>query len=101
MVPVAYLKEDAPAVGATGTGGCETGEPGNGEGTPGGELRAPLQATTSPERRYQHVLRSGIFMCSRLMFFRETNNLQRLSHWRLSDLEEQPVYKPGPVGLRE
>jgi hypothetical protein len=84
-VPDAYLKEDAPAVGAIGTAGCETGEVGNGEGTPGGELRAPLQAMTSPERRYQHVLRSGVFMYSRLMFIRETNNLQRLSHWRLSD----------------
>jgi hypothetical protein len=85
MVPDAYLKEDTPAVGATGTAGSETGEVGNGDGTPGGELRAPLQAVTNPERRYQHVLRSGIFMYSRLMFSRETNNLQRLSHWRLSD----------------
>jgi hypothetical protein len=29
-VPDAYLKENAPAVGATNTGGCETGEVGNG-----------------------------------------------------------------------
>jgi hypothetical protein len=61
-VPGEYLKDDISAVGAIGTVGCEIGEAGNGDGTPGGELRAPLHATARPERRYQHFLRSGIFM---------------------------------------
>ena len=53
-VPDAYLNEDAPAVGATGAAGCETGEVGSGDGVAGGELRAPPQATAKPEKRYQY-----------------------------------------------
>jgi len=57
-VPDAYLKDDAPAAGATGAAGCETGAAGSGEGAAGGELRAPPQATANPERTYQsqHLL---------------------------------------------
>jgi hypothetical protein len=83
-VPGAYLKDDTPAVGATGTGGSETGEVGSGEGMPGGELRAPPHATTKPERRYQHVLRPGIVMYSRLMLIEENKQPPAMYRWRLS-----------------
>jgi hypothetical protein len=61
-VPAAYLKDDASPVGVTGSTGWGTGEAGTGKGPTGGELLAPPQATTNPQRRYQHILRSEIFM---------------------------------------
>jgi hypothetical protein len=60
--PDAYLKDDVAAVGVTGTDGWDTGEVGKGMGAPGGELRAPLQASADQERRHQHIFRSEIFM---------------------------------------
>jgi hypothetical protein len=69
IAPGAYLKDDASRIGATGTGGRETGEVGSGDGTPGGEVLVPLQATANPKRRYRHFPRFGIFMYSRLRFF--------------------------------
>jgi len=81
--PGAYLKDDASAVGVTDTGGCETGEVGSGDGTPGGEVRVPPQAMANPKKKYQHLPRFGIFMCSRSDSSEKTNNLQRY-HWRLS-----------------
>jgi hypothetical protein len=83
-VPGAYLKDDTPAVGATRTGGSETGEVGSGEGMPGGELRAPPQATTKAERRYQHALRPEIVMYSRLMLIEENKQPPAIHRWRLS-----------------
>jgi len=98
-VPDAYLNDDASTVGATGaTGG--TGEVGRGDGVPGGELRTPVQATVNPERRYQHFLRYGIFMYSRLTPVGK-NKQPPATSLEVVILVEQPVYKPGPVGLRE
>jgi hypothetical protein len=62
IVPAAYLKDDTSAVGTTGAAGWGTGEAGTGKGPTGGELLAPPQATTNPQRRHQRVLRSGIFI---------------------------------------
>jgi len=98
-VPGAYLKDVAPTVGTTGTPGRETGiEAGNGERTTGGGLRAPAQPTTNPESKYQCALRYGIFMYSRLGFFgrMQTTPSDITGGCQLA---EQPVYKPGPVGL--
>jgi hypothetical protein len=84
IVPDAYLKDDVPAAGATGTAGCDAEEVGNGLGTPDGELRAPLQASTDQERRHQHLFRSEIFMYCRLMLFEENKQPPGMDHWRLS-----------------
>jgi hypothetical protein len=62
IVPGAYLKDDASAAGTTGAAGWGIEEAGAGKGVTGVELLAPPQATTNPQRRHQHVLRSGIFM---------------------------------------
>ena len=100
-VPGAYLKDDDPLVGATGTAGWETGEIGIGEGTTGRELPAPLQANANPERRHQHFLRSGIFIYSRLNFLQRKRTTSGDVSPEVVILAEQPVYKPGPVGLRK
>jgi len=100
-VPGAYLKDNDPLVGATGTAGWETGGIGIGEGAAGRELPVPLQANANPGRRHQHLLRSGIFIYfSPDILWRKRTTSGDTSP-EVVILAEQPVYKPGPVGLRK
>ena len=78
--PDAYLKVDISTLGTAGAAGCTAGVAGTGEGAgSGGELRAPLQATANPQRKYQYFFRSGIFMYFRWRLFRENKQPPAIS----------------------
>ena len=100
-VPDAYLKESDALAGATGTAGWETGGISIGEGAAGRELPVPLQANANPERRHQHLLRSGIFIYFSPDILRRKRTTSGDTSPEVVILAEQPVYKPGPVGLRK